>query len=306
MSFPISMSRMRQVCSLCCAVILSASVAHAQSAESTPTTQSTNAAVVDSSANSSSVDSSVDSSRESSSVQIADFVASDYLKTLDGARSGAAAGGAAGGQEPHGWVHHAMSNLAFEAGGGFNAPTAGTSNYLTFGGNFTVGGGMNFSKRVALLAEYQFMDDKLPGNIIAETGANGGYAHIWSLTLDPVIDLMPKAKNDVYVTGGGGFYRKVTSFTDPEESEYCYYFCEVGVENAVVGHFSSNQGGLNVGAGFQHRTGSMADESRMKIYAEVRYLYIQTPAVGYSPNGLGAPTIGADTRAIPVTFGVRW
>jgi len=294
------MSHMRQVCSVFCAVFLSAGFAHAQSIDHTTSTPEISAA------SASPVDSStVDSSTESSSVQIADYVSSDYLTTLAGAREGAASGAAGGAQEPHGW-HRAASNITWEAGGGFNSPISGTSNYLTFGGNFTAGAGVNFSKRIALLAEYQFVDDKLPGAIIAETGANGGYAHLWSLTLDPVIDLFPKAKNDVYVTGGGGFYRKVTSFTDPEEAEYCYDFCEVGYENAVVGHFSSNQGGVNAGAGFQHRTGGMTDDGRLRIYAEVRYLYAFTPAVGYSPNGLGAPTIGANTRLLPVTIGLRW
>jgi hypothetical protein len=296
------MSQMRQVCSLCCAVFLSAGFAHAQSNDHaaypsavSETSASTNA-------------SGVDSSTESSSVQIADYVASDALTTLAAASSGNGSGSNGGAaQEAHGgWMHHTLSNFTWEAGGGFNSPISGTSNYLTFGGNFTAGAGVNFSKRIALLAEYQFVDDKLPGAIIAETGANGGYAHLWSLTLDPVIDLFPKAKNDVYVTGGGGFYRKVTSFTDPEEAEYCYYFCEVGYENAVVGHFSSNQGGVNAGAGFQHRTGGMTDDGRLRIYAEVRYLYAFTPAVGYSPNGLGAPTIGANTRLLPVTVGLRW
>ena len=109
------------------------------------------------------------------------------------------------------------------------------------------------------------------------------------------------------MTGGGGFYRKLTSFTDPEEQLYCDYFCEEGVANAVVGHFSSNQGGWNVGGGFQHRLGSQFNDSRAKIFAEIRYLDVDTPAVqGLSPNGLGAVGVGAGTKLIPVTFGVRW
>ncbi len=116
------------------------------------------------------------------------------------------------------------------------------------------------------------MDDKLPGSLIGYAGAQGGHAHIWSLTLDPVIDLFPKAKNSVYVTGGGGFYRKVTSFTDPEEVEECYYFCVVGTENVVVSHFSSNQGGVNVGVGFTHTLGSadMGSSGNLKVFAEAR------------------------------------
>ena len=196
-----------------------------------------------------------------------------------------------------------FSRLAFEAGGGANGPTSDSSSYITWGGNLTVGAGLHVAPHVSLLAEYQFIDDKLPGRIISETGADGGNAHIWSLTLAPVIDLFPRRKNDVYVTGGGGFYRKVTNFTDPVAVEYCdFYYCGVTTENQVVGHFSSNQGGWNAGVGVTHKLG----DGKAKLYAEVRYLDIDTPAVTSQPNGLGTTTIEANTRLIPVTFGVRW
>ena len=204
--------------------------------------------------------------------------------------------------------HHSLfHSLAFEAGGGANGPTSDSSNYITWGGNFTVGGGLHFTKRFSALAEYQFIDDKLPGPVIAETGANGGNAHIWSLTIDPVIDLFPKSTNSVYVTGGGGFYRKVTNFTDPEEAEYCeYYYCSVTEENEVVGHFSSNQGGWNVGGGFTHRVGGVYNDGTMKLFAEVRYLDVLTPASAIAANGLGTATLGAGTKLIPITLGLRW
>jgi hypothetical protein len=159
-----------------------------------------------------------------------------------------------------------------------------------------------------VLAEYQFLDDKIPGALIAEAGATGGHAHIWSVTLAPVIDLFPKATNDVYVTGGGGFYRKVTSFTDPEDEEYCeYYGCGVVTENVVVGHFSSNQGGFNIGAGFQRRLGGIYGEGKNRLFAEVRYLDVLTPAVnGITPNGLGVTTVGAGTKVVPVSVGIRF
>ena len=212
-------------------------------------------------------------------------------------------GGGYGGGGKRGFLH----NWAFEAGGGFNAPE---SNSITYGGQFTVGAGLNFSKRIAGLIEYQFLDDKLPGYLISEAGATGGYAHIWSFTFDPVIDLMPKATNDVYITGGGGFYRKVTSFTDPEETEYCDYYygyCGIGTTNVVVGHFSSNQGGWNVGAGFQHRMGGMYGDSKTKLFVEARYLEVLTsPVKGITPNGLNETTVAADTKVIPVSVGLRF
>jgi hypothetical protein len=208
----------------------------------------------------------------------------------------------------HGYHSHSLaSHLSFEAGGGFNAPSNSSSNDITWGGNFTVGAGYRFSQMLSAVIEYQFIDSKIPGALIAEAGATGGYDHIWSFTVDPVVDLFPKRSNDVYVTGGGGFYRKVTSFTDPEPTEFCsYFYCGVGYENAVVGHFSSNQGGFNIGGGFQHRLGGMYGEGRAKLFAEARFLDVLSPAITTSANGLGTTSVGSDTKIVPVTFGVRW
>jgi Outer membrane protein beta-barrel domain len=208
----------------------------------------------------------------------------------------------------YGSHHHSIaSKLTFEAGGGANGPTSDSSSYITWGGNFTVGGGYRFNSHLSGLIEYQFMDDKLPGVIIGEAGATGGDAHIWSFTVAPVVDIFPKRTNDVYVTGGGGFYRKVTNFTDPEAVEFCNFFaCEIGSQNTVVGHFSSNQGGWNIGAGYTHRMGGIYGDGHVKLFAEARYLDILTPAVSSEPNGLGTTTIAADTKLVPVTLGVRF
>jgi hypothetical protein len=223
----------------------------------------------------------------------------------DAAASLGSGGGAAA--QDTGGHHGAFHSLAFEAGGGASGPVGSSGNYITWGGNFTVGGGFHFSRGFSMLAEYQFIDDKLPGALIAETGANGGDAHIWSLTLDPVIDLFPKHNNSVYITGGGGFYRKVTNFTDPEEAEYCeYYYCGVTTENEVVGHFSSNQGGFNIGGGFTHRVGGVYNDGTMKLFAEARYLDVLSPASAIAPNGLGTATVAAGTKLIPITLGLRW
>lgn len=234
----------------------------------------------------------------SSSQGLIAFDADPGLPASPAPAMGAAAGqnGTYGYHSSRNWSSH----LAFEAGGGANAPIGNDQPFITWGGNFTVGGGYKFTDRLSALIEYQFMDNKLPGGLIADAGAQGGHAHIWSLTVDPVFDLFPKAKNSVYVTGGGGFYRKVTSFTDPEEVEECYYFCGIGYENVVVSHFSSNQGGANVGFGFTHKLGdSSTGESGMKLFAEARYLWINTPGFN-QPDGLGT------TGLIPVTVGLRF
>jgi opacity protein-like surface antigen len=292
MSFPCWISPMRRVSVVAAAAFLAASLASAQS--SVAPNQASAPAL---------------SAGESSSLQIASAAPADpFANPFAEPAAPTPGGAAAGGQEyggGHGLWEKTKSNFAFEAGGGFNAPE---SNSITYGGNFTVGGGINLSKRIAVLAEYQFIDDKLPGSLIAEADAQGGHAHIWSFTLDPVIDLFPKATNDIYVTGGGGFYRKVSSFTDPEEEEECYYFCGVVEENVVIAHFSSNQGGFNIGAGYQHRLGGMYNDSKTKLFAEVRYLDVLSPAItGLSPNGSGLiTTVQKDTKMIPITLGVRF
>jgi hypothetical protein len=223
---------------------------------------------------------------------------------LPAAPAAPAANGGAGAGQDNGSGHGLFSRMALEFGGGFNAPSGSDQqNYITWGGQFVVGGGYRFNRHLAALLEYQFIDDKLPGRLIGETGANGGDAHIWSLTVAPVVDLFPKSTNDLYVTGGGGFYRKVTNFTDP--TEYCeFYYC--GTENEVIGHFSSNQGGWNIGGGFTHRMGGVYGDGRMKLFAEVRYLDVLTPAVTTEPNGLGQTSVAADTKLIPVTLGLRF
>jgi hypothetical protein len=294
MSFPRWMSTMRRIAFVGVVVLLTAAVASAQSSNSQ--SQSDNSQSQSSAAGFS-------SSSESNPFLLAESAVPASPSALPSAPSSAAAGG---GQEYNGgWGRHLMNHYALEFGGGYSTPE---SNSVTYGGNFTVGAGVNFNRRLAALIEYQFIDDKLPGYLIAEAGANGGNVHIWSFTIDPVFDLFPKSRNDFYVTGGGGFYRKMTNFTDPTWAYYCDYFygCYPGEATAVVGHFSSNQGGVNIGGGYQYRVGGRYDANRMKLFAEVRYLDVLSPAVTTKPNGLGTTTVGAGTRMLPVTLGLRW
>ena len=248
---------------------------------------------------------------ESSSLQLAEAAAPESAAGLPSAPEPASAS-AGGRQDPSqtqsysGWdLRH---RLTIQVNGGANAPV-GDKSYITWGGQFAVGGGFNINQYLAAMINYQFMDDKIPGHIIAETGATGGHYHIWSFTVDPVFDLFPKASNDVYVTGGGGFYRKVTDFTDLTPEEYCTYFgyCGVGYAPSVVGHFSSNQGGFEIGGGYQHRFGGMYGLSRTRFFVGVTYVDVLSPAaVGESANGLSPVTIGADTKVMPISLGIRW
>jgi len=289
MSFPIRFAPIRRAALIATAALFAARV---ESAQSAPTQSISNSASY--------------SSSQTSLPQLAELA----LPDASVAEASAAGEGqySQGGGGFHEGKHGLLHRLTFEIGGGANAPI---SSSVTYGADFTVGGGLRFNPHFSTLIEYQFLDDKLPGALISETNgaATGGHAHIWSFTLDPVFDLFPKASNDVYVTGGGGFYRKVTTFTFPMATEFCsYFYCGTGYVPGTVGHFSSNQGGFNFGGGYQHRFGSMyGDTSTTAIFLEARYLEVLSPAiVGKSANGLPPVTIDADTKVIPVSVGVRW
>jgi hypothetical protein len=279
------MSQMWRVCFLCGVAMLAASFASAQSSTSpNPNNPSLVAA-----------------GESSSTAFLADSGPGDAMALRSAAAAlGSGAGGGQSGGEKHGAF--SMSHFAAEAGAGFNAPvgndtsTGGGGPFITWGGNFTAGAGLHFSKRFTLLGEFQFMDDKLPASLIAEAGdgATSGDAHIISLTADPVIELFPKWANSIYVTGGGGYYHKSTNFNAQVCCDFYGYAVSVNTNS-----FSSNQAGGNFGLGFTRRLGGVYGDSTMKLFAEARYVYIHTPAITET-NGLGT------TELIPVTLGFRW
>jgi hypothetical protein len=221
----------------------------------------------------------------------------------------AAAPGAAGGQYDNkassaGW----KGRLAFEFGGGFNIPTGETDPYINTGYQLNLGGGFHLTKELSLLAMYQFIGDGLPSNIASEAGVDGGNVHIWSFTLNPVVNLMPHHNTSVYLTGGGGFYRKVTNFQIESPQLFCtYFYCAVGYVPTTVGSFSSNQGGWSAGGGVSHRFAGAYGDGKMALFAEARYLDVLSPAINnQSANGLNPTTIGEGTKLVPVTFGLRF
>jgi len=297
MSFPRLMSQMRHVTFLCSMVFLAAGAANAQTAT---TEDSSNAAGF-----SSSQAGLGQAGLSASGMQLTEYA---LPEAFDPAGSSAEGGAGQYGNDNGGGYSGKrafLHNWTFELGGGVNAPFNNDTPYITWGSNFTGGAGFRFSQRLSALVEYQFMDDKLPGGLIAavNNGCSGcdvtaGNAHINSITGSPVIDLTPKWSNGVYLVGGFGYYHKSTNFQSPEEAfdpYYGYYS-----ENVTVASFTSNQWGGNAGVGIYHRMGSMfGGDTRTQLFAEARYTYIHTPPITAN-NGLGT------TELIPVTVGLRF
>lgn len=199
------------------------------------------------------------------------------------------------------------SHLAFEAGVGPTAPIGNTTHgWETWGYNVRFGAGWNFTKRIGALLEYQWNRDKIPGDTLTAlaianglTTPLGGNVNTWSLTIDPIIYLPVTHSTGAYVTGGGGFYRKVTNFTAPQLTYSCYYYCYEGYYPATVAHSSSNQGGLNIGVGAYWK--AFGEDSNTKLFAEARYVWVDSPVASNS-DPYGSGTQGT----IPVTLGVRF
>ncbi len=230
-------------------------------------------------------------------------------------------GGSGGRQSSYPSYESRTSHIAFEGGFGFSVPVGNdtkfsqadiNNGYLSpaqsVGYDLTVGAGWNFTKKFGALLEYQFLrqgmsNDYLNALNTAEgtsgSGSSiGGNINTWSFTIDPIFYMPFSRKSGAYVTGGGGFYRKVTNFTEPVEScdyyDYCY---NVPV---TVDHFSSNQGGANGGVGFYRKV--FGEDSNAKFYAEVRYVWVDSPVASASNSYQGSGTEGL----IPVTFGIRF
>lgn len=189
------------------------------------------------------------------------------------------------------WDH-----LGVEGGAGFTVPTGNTRTWQNTGYNIRFGAGWMFNQAIGLMAEYSFDGSNIPNSTLNQLDEPGGHVHIWSLTLDPIIYLHPSGRWDPYVTGGGGFYRKVTTFTQPVfVGNYCdfFYGCYPVYQNVTLAHFSSNSGGMNIGAGMAWK---LSESGRAKVFAEARFVHVDSPTKGGSGT----------SNMIPVTFGIRW
>ena len=223
----------------------------------------------------------------------------------------------------------------FLGGIGLTLPAGNTHKYETPSYGFQVGGGRNFNKTVGLLLQFDYDHFGLQGATLANQnylydygcpagtvaagtcGVSGldGNNHVWSFTLNPTFTLPTKGSLGAYAVVGGGFYHKVTNFTEPTVEEYCYYYCEEYEANANIDHYTSNAIGVNGGFGLTYKFSKFSNE---RLYMEARYVFIpnsQTYGVTASSPAsvLNAytgynlyPQNSNRTTYIPVKFGIRF
>jgi hypothetical protein len=227
------------------------------------------------------------------------------------------------------------SKYTFLGGIGLTLPIGNTHKYETPSYGFQFGGGRNFNKVAGLLLQFDYDHFGLQGATLANQtylydygcttyqitnglcGVSGldGNNHVWSFTLNPTFTLPTEGSLGAYAVLGGGFYHKVTNFTEPTVEESCYYYCEEYQVNSNIDHYTSNAVGVNGGFGLTYKFSKFSNE---RFYMEARYVFIPNSqrygVTASSPTSVLNTYTGTNlypqnsnrTTYIPVKFGVRF
>ena len=190
----------------------------------------------------------------------------------------------------------AQSRFTVSMGGGPTVPGKHTGRHFDTGFNLTAGVGVHPARAFGLMAEFGFYNMAINRTSLTNIGVPNGSGRMYSLTLNPMVHLVPRGIFDVYLTGGAGYYRRTIEFTQPSSAIatgfdpfYGAFFPVEIPTTTVLGSFTQNKGGINGGAGVAIRLGA---DSRSTLFAESRYHHVYTTPVR--------------TNIIPVTFGFRW
>ena len=232
------------------------------------------------------------------------------------------------------------SKYAFLVGGGLSAPVGDAHTYLTPSYGFQVGGGRNFDKTFGVLLQFDYdhfgfqgstlanqlaLYNKIidyynnqippPSSPISHLSSLDGSSHVWSISIDPTINLNAGSDTGIYVVGGVGFYHKTANFTVPSTATYCdpYYGCYQYAANQTIDKYTSNAAGLNGGVGITHKLSRFSNE---RFYVEARYVYVfNQPRPGVTLATVTAANAGAfndypananRTSYFPVKVGIRF
>jgi hypothetical protein len=224
----------------------------------------------------------------------------------------------------------------FLAGIGAALPLGNTHVYETPNWGFQAGGGRNFNRNVGVILQFDYDHFGLqaatinnetviyntllgctPAQVAAGTcGVTGldGNDHVWAFTLNPTFTVATPGLWNAYAVLGGGFYHKVTNFTQPAAEEQCsIYGCGYFSVTSTLAHYTSNAAGLNGGFGL---TRKLTTSSNLRVYLEARYVFIfnQQRNGITAANVSTAPANATDfypanshrTTYIPIKLGIRF
>ena len=200
------------------------------------------------------------------------------------------------------------NKYAFVIGGGFTAPVGNTYRYLNTNYAFQVGAGRNFNKTFSLMAQFDYdrfgfngqtlLNQQTLYNYYCPAGSTNcsqvagldGTSHVWSFTLDPVVNFYQSDTVGAYVVAGVGVFHKTANFTVPATGTYCDYYyglCYQYQANETIDKYTSNAPGFDGGFGLTYKPSRFAGE---RFYAEARYVFVdnsqKTGITVYSPESV--------------------
>ncbi len=184
-------------------------------------------------------------------------------------------------------------HFTFNFGFGYSPVTGQIAQRLRNGWNFTGGAGYRFNPHFETNLEFEWDGFPVQPLVLTEAQVPGANAHMWSLTLNQKLHLLPSHKVDPYITGGAGYFRRTIQFTQPTlQSVFIFdpffgFLPTVVPADIVLGNVTRGGVGGDLGAGFD-----FPFFSQSRIFVEARYEYGST---GNIP-----------TRLIPVTIGIHW
>lgn len=193
---------------------------------------------------------------------------------------------------------HDYKNWNFNAGGGASL-TNGTTRIYARGGGLIAAAGVarNSSKYFGLRADVQLDNLPLRNSALQLAQAPGGTSYVFSLMVDPIINIPATKVWSGYLVFGPSYYHrggKLDSSSAIPGSECNGFWTWWGVCTAnnlpLDGKFrsaSQDEFGYNFGGGVARRI-----RPNIEIYGEIRYLH--------------GTHSGITTDLRPITVGVRW
>ena len=179
------------------------------------------------------------------------------------------------------------SRYDFSVGAGFTTALGDTGRYVNNGWNLGAGFGYNFSSYFGAVLDLNYNSMGLTGAQLFNYGVSNGGLHVFSATVDPIVHLTPKLPVDVYVTGGGGLYRRAEAYSVPTLTAPPAYNPFFGfAPSGLVDYYSSVKPGIDAGIGL-----AFASKWKGKFFVEARYNRI---------------IANYHTDYLPVTIGYRW
>lgn len=190
------------------------------------------------------------------------------------------------------------SNWTFNVGGGANLASGTTQKYVRGGGGVAAAGvARNYSKYFGFRLDFQWDNLPLRASALELAQAPGANSHVYSFTLDPIINIPVTKVWGAYVVFGPGYYHRSGSLDSSTaipgsacNAFYVWWGTCFATSLPLNGKFLStslNEFGYNFGVGITRKV-----RPNMDFYAEFRFLH--------------GSRSGITTDLRPITIGIRW